>query len=74
MEVYINIVQIIISVALIAVILLQVRSGELGGIFGGVESAVYRTRRGVERLLFNVTIGLSIAFFVITLINVIVTG
>lgn len=74
MEVYLNIVQIIISVALIAVILLQVRSGGLGGVFGGTESAVYKTRRGVERTLFNITIGLSVTFFVVTVINVIITG
>ncbi len=74
MEVYLNIVQIIISVALVAVILLQVRSGGLGGIFGGTETAVYKTRRGVERTLFNITIGLSVAFFVITILNVIITG
>ncbi|MEA3340836.1 MAG: preprotein translocase subunit SecG [Chloroflexota bacterium] len=74
MGVYLNIVQIIISIALVAIILLQVRSGGLGGIFGGAETAVYKTRRGVERTLFNITVGLSVAFFVITMINVIVTG
>jgi len=74
MGVYLNIVQIIISIALVAIILLQVRSGGLGGVFGGAETAVYKTRRGVERTLFNITIGLSVAFFVITMINVIVTG
>jgi preprotein translocase subunit SecG len=61
-------------VALIAIILFQVRSGGMGGVFGGSETAVYKTRRGIERTLFNVTVGLSIAFFVITLLNVIVTG
>jgi preprotein translocase subunit SecG len=74
MGVYLNIAQIIISVALIAIILFQVRSGGMGGVFGGSETAVYKTRRGIERTLFNVTVGLSIAFFVITLLNVIVTG
>ncbi len=74
MEVYLNIVQIIISIALVAVILLQVRSGGLGGVFGGTETAVYKTRRGVERTLFNITIGLSVAFFVVTILNVIITG
>ena len=72
METYLYIAQIIISVALIAVILLQVRSGGIGGVFGGTESAVYKTRRGVERTLFNVTIGLSIAFFVVTILNAII--
>jgi preprotein translocase subunit SecG len=74
MGLYLNIAQIIISVALITVILLQVRSGGMGGVFGGTETAVYKTRRGVERTIFNITIGLSIAFFVITILNVVVTG
>jgi preprotein translocase subunit SecG len=74
MGVYLNIAQIVTSVALVAVILLQVRSGGLGGVFGGTESSVYKTRRGVERTLFNITVGLSIAFFIITVLNVIVTG
>ena len=71
---YLNIAQIIISVALIVIILVQVRSGGMGGVFGGTETAVYKTRRGIERTLFNMTIGLSVAFFVITILNVIVTG
>ena len=74
MEVYLNVAQIIISIALVAVILLQTKTGGLGGMFGGTETAVYRTRRGVERTVFNITIGLSIAFFAITILNVIVTG
>lgn len=74
MRVYLNIAQIIVSAALVVVILLQTKSGGMGGIFGGTESAVYKTRRGVERTIFNITIGLSIAFFIITILNVIVTG
>jgi len=74
MEVYLNIAQIISSIALVIVILLQVRTGGMGGVFGGSDSAVYKTRRGVERTLFNITVGLSIAFFVITVLNVIISG
>jgi preprotein translocase subunit SecG len=74
MEVYLNIAQIISSLALVIVILLQVRTGGMGGVFGGTDSAVYKTRRGVERTLFNITVGLSIAFFVITVLNVIISG
>lgn len=74
MEVYLNIAQIIVSAALVAVILLQTKSGDMGSIFGGTETAVYRTRRGVERTIFRITIGLSIAFFVITILNVITAG
>ena len=69
---YIQIVQIIISIGLIVIILAQAKGqGGLGGIFGG-DSTVYRTRRGVERTLFNVTVGLAIAFFVISIISVLV--
>ena len=74
MGVYLNIAQIIVSVALIIVILLQTKSGGMGGVFGGTETAVYKTRRGVERTIFNITIGLAVAFFIITVLNVIVTG
>ena len=74
MGVYLNIAQIIVSVALTIVILLQTKSGGMGGMFGGTETAVYKTRRGVERTIFNITIGLAVAFFAITILNVIVTG
>jgi preprotein translocase subunit SecG len=73
MQVYFKIAQIVISVALTVAVLLQIRSSGLGSVFGGTDSAIYRTRRGVERLLFNITIGLTIAFFVITILNVIVS-
>lgn len=70
---YIQIVQLIVSIALIAVILVQAKGqGGLGGIFGGEGAGVYRTRRGVERTLFNVTIGLAVAFFLISIISVVV--
>lgn len=73
MQVYFNIAQIVISIALSVAILLQIRSSGLGSVFGSTDSSIYRTRRGVERLLFNITIGLTIAFFVITILNVIVS-
>jgi len=75
MAVYLNIAQIVISVALAGVILLQARRGDMGGsVFGGTGSAMYQKRRGLERTIFQITIGLAIAFFLITLVNVIVTG
>ena len=62
-------VQIIVSIAIIALILLQVKGSGLGNIFGG-DGGVYRTRRGVEKTMFQATVGLSIFFFVISLIAV----
>lgn len=72
--VYVQIIQIIVSVALIVVILAQAQgqSAGLGGMFGGEGGGVYRTRRGVEKTLFNVTIGLAVAFFVLSIVSVIV--
>ena len=75
MAIYVNIIQIILSVALIAAIVLQSKGAGLGGLTGGAESGgVFRARRGVEKLLFNITIGLSLAFFVTAVVNVIVTN
>ena len=61
---YLIIAQCVVAAALIAVLTLQVRGGGLGGIFGQPES-VYRTRRGVEKSLFQFTIGLTILFVII---------
>jgi preprotein translocase subunit SecG len=58
--------QIIVSVALIAAILLQARGTGLSGTFGG-DSAVYRSRRGVERRLWQFTIILLILFVLFSL-------
>ncbi len=58
---YLLIAQCIVAAALILVVTLQVRGGGLGGIFGQADS-VYRTRRGVEKSLFQFTIGLTILF------------
>jgi preprotein translocase subunit SecG len=72
LAVYVQIVQIIISVALVAVILVQAKgqSAGLGGIFGGDGGGIYRTRRGVERTLYHVTIGLAVAFLAVSIISV----
>jgi preprotein translocase subunit SecG len=67
MQTYLLIAQIIISVALIVVLLMQVRGGGLGGIFGQADT-VYRTRRGIEKTLFNLTIVLTVLFIAIALI------
>jgi len=67
---YLNAVQIIISVALIALIVLQSRTAGLGRMLGG-DSSIHRTRRGVEKTMFHVTIGLSVVFFVMSLLSVI---
>ena len=67
MQVYFNVAQIILAVALILVIMLQVRGGGLGGIFGQSDT-VYRTKRGVEKTLFQLTIVLVVLFVAVSLI------
>ena len=72
MTTYLNLAQIIIAVALTLVIMLQTKGAALGGVFGKSDSAVYKTRRGIEKTIFNVTIGLSFVFFVMAMVNVMV--
>jgi len=65
----ISIVQVIIAILLMAAILLQSRGTGLSGVFGGT-SNVYRTKRGIEKILFITTIILAILFFLISLAGV----
>ena len=64
---YFVIAQILVAVALIATILFQLHGGGLGGIFGQAES-VYRTRRGIEKTLFKLTIALTVIFIVLAVL------
>jgi preprotein translocase subunit SecG len=66
---YLTIAQIIVAVVLIGVLLLQVKGGGLGGIFGQPDS-VYRTRRGIEKSLFQFTIGLVVLFVILSVLVV----
>jgi preprotein translocase subunit SecG len=71
---FLSLIQIIISIALIVLILLQTKGSGMGSLFGGSDSNVYKSRRGVEKTMFNVTIGLSLAFFIVAILNVISAG
>lgn len=64
-----QVIQIIISITIIALVLLQTKGAGLGGIFGG-DGGVYRTRRGIEKTLYQATIALALIFFVVSLISV----
>jgi preprotein translocase subunit SecG len=66
---YLIIAQIIVAVVLIGVLLLQVKGGGLGGIFGQPDS-VYRTRRGIEKSLFQFTVGLVVLFIILSVLVV----
>ena len=60
MESFLQVATILVSVLLVAVILLQVR-GQGSGFFGNAEAS-FRTRRGIEKTMFQFTIVLAIVF------------
>ncbi len=65
---WLNIVQIAISIVLVAIILLQVR-GQGTGLFGAAEGS-FRTRRGLERTLFQFTIFMVVVFIAVSILSV----
>lgn len=60
---------IVLAITLIAIVLVQAQDAGLGSMFGG-DSNLYRTRRGLEKVIFNVTIGLAAVFMLLSLLTV----
>jgi preprotein translocase subunit SecG len=73
-EFYLDIAMIITSIALIVSVILQSKGAGLGGLTGADTGSIFTARRGVERTLFQITIILSILFFSLAIVTVIVTG
>lgn len=71
---YFDIALIITSIALIGSVILQNKGVGLGGLTGSDTSTVFSARRGIEKTLFWITIGLSVLFFVLTLVTVMING
>jgi preprotein translocase subunit SecG len=70
-EDYMNLAQMLISIMLIVVVLLQTRGTDVGAAFGGGSSgSTFRTRRGLEKTLFQLTIVLAIIFVGISAMSV----
>ena len=67
---YLNIAQILIAIMLTLVILFQAKGSGIGTALGGGTSSSFRTRRGVEKTLFQLTIVLAIIFLIISAISV----
>jgi len=65
----INLVMIIISVVLTAILLLQTKGSAFGGNFGGGGESIERTRRGFEKTLFQFTVIISIFFIIMAVIS-----
>lgn len=73
MEVFLDIALIITSIALITSVILQSKGAGLGGLSGGDTGGFFTARRGIEKVLFRVTIGLSVVFFALALASVLIT-
>jgi len=69
MESILMIATIIVAITLTCVVLVQGANSGLGSAFGG-DSGIYRTRRGVEKTLFTMTISLAVIFLIMSLITV----
>ncbi|MFL2784379.1 MAG: preprotein translocase subunit SecG [Dehalococcoidia bacterium] len=67
MDNFINILMIVLSVVLVGIILMQVK-GQGTALFGAAESS-YRTRRGIELLLFRFTIVLVCVFILVAIVS-----
>ncbi len=66
------IAEIVISVLLMGLILIQERSSGLSGVFGGSGDTSYQTRRGVEKIIFTATIVTAVAFVAFSLVKLII--
>ncbi len=70
MKTYLYLVQIILAVVISILVLVQAKNAGMGNVFGGSDMGVYKTRRGVEKTLFNATIVTGILFLLLSLITV----
>jgi len=71
---YLDIALIITSIALVVSVILQSKGAGLGGLTGGDTGGIFTARRGIERILFWVTIGLSVLFFILAISTTLITG
>lgn len=73
MKTYLDIALIITSIALIISVILQGKGVGLGGLAGGDTGGVFTARRGIEKTLFYITIGLSVVFFILIITLVVIS-
>ena len=66
-----SIIQIILSVILVVVVLMQQKGVGLGAAFGG-SSNIYTTKRGLDKVLFIMTIVVVTLFFIVAIANLLV--
>jgi len=74
LERFLDIALIITSTALILSVILQSKGAGLGGLTGADTGGIFTARRGIEKTLFYVTMGLSVLFFALVIMTVMVAG
>ncbi len=72
MEKYLDVALIVTSIALILSVILQSKGAGLGGLTGADTGGIFTARRGIEKVLFRITIGLGVLFFGLAVVTVIV--
>lgn len=74
MKIYLDIALIITSISLIASVILQSKGAGLGGLTGADTGGIFTARRGIEKVLFRITIVLSVIFFALAIATVLAKG
>jgi preprotein translocase subunit SecG len=72
--VYLDIAMIITSIALIASVIYKAKERGLGSLTGADSGGIFTARRGIEKILFRLTIVISIVFFILAIVTVFYTG
>jgi preprotein translocase subunit SecG len=71
---YLYLAQVVLAIALIVLVTLQAKDAGLSQMFGGSDMSVFRTRRGVEKTMFQATIVLGILFILLAVVTVRIAG
>ena len=72
MQTYLPVIQIVVSILIVVLILLQERSAGLSGLMGGEGGGFYQTRRGLEQVIFIATICLIVIFVVLAVLQLVI--
>jgi preprotein translocase subunit SecG len=73
-KIYLTLAQIVLAIALIVLVVLQAKDAGLSQMFGGGDMGVFKTRRGVEKTMFQATIVLAVAFVLLAVVTVRIAG
>lgn len=73
MTTFVLIAQIILSVLLVVLVVLQTQASGAGSMFGN-DTSVYRTRRGLEKTFYQATIVVGTIFIIVSILSVLITG